>query len=445
MRLIKVEDSEVKAEKFLSEEEKALLEKQRLEQEMLLKAMQSNDSRERALMMMMGGKLEDRSEENEKVELVQPEWMKKPKEEMTEEEKMLVKEFEKKKAIFKEEQEKYKKALETELRKLQTSIQEICANFDAKLKEFLRQKIETDQVIFQKELQVAKLSQSLLLMEDNVEQKETEKVREEYEACLRKDKELERQFKKEFLQNDFKFEDAYQLFKRRDQEVEVTQAPIITDYSDAILIHKGQVESLNSSIVTVGETKVEAIKDMKDYRKGIHALEWENKMLDFQAEDLVIHTRDIQLLRITKQMQEYIRSGDEKKQSNEVAVLEKQSEHGQKAQLHKIEDKQKIIQKYLKKVAEKRSENRKLEERLRALDAAVMEQQQIQRAQAVLKTHSFGSGESSPLKEIHTRRKLVDLAKSQAQDIAILREEVERLRLRTYPAFPASLDFVNNF
>jgi hypothetical protein len=38
-------------------------------------------------------------------------------------------------------------------------------------------------------------------------------------------------------------------------------------------------------------------------------------------------------------------------------------------------------------------------------------------------------------RELFTRRRLVDLAKSQAQDIAILREELERLRLRTYPAF----------
>ena len=42
------------------------------------------------------------------------------------------------------------------------------------------------------------------------------------------------------------------------------------------------------------------------------------------------------------------------------------------------------------------------------------------------------------LKDIYARRRLVDLAKSQAQDIAILREEVERLRLRTYPAFHAA-------
>jgi hypothetical protein len=39
------------------------------------------------------------------------------------------------------------------------------------------------------------------------------------------------------------------------------------------------------------------------------------------------------------------------------------------------------------------------------------------------------------LKDILTRKRLSDLAKSQAQDIAILREEVQRLRLRTFPAF----------
>ena len=45
---------------------------------------------------------------------------------------------------------------------------------------------------------------------------------------------------------------------------------------------------------------------------------------------------------------------------------------------------------------------------------------------------------TNSLKEIYTRRRLVDLAKSQSQDIAILKGEVEKLRLRTYPAFNAT-------
>ncbi len=38
------------------------------------------------------------------------------------------------------------------------------------------------------------------------------------------------------------------------------------------------------------------------------------------------------------------------------------------------------------------------------------------------------------LKNIVARRKLVDLAKDQAQEVAVLRAEVERLRMRTFPA-----------
>lgn len=38
------------------------------------------------------------------------------------------------------------------------------------------------------------------------------------------------------------------------------------------------------------------------------------------------------------------------------------------------------------------------------------------------------------MKDIVSRRRLVELAKSQAQEISVLRTEVERLRMRTFPA-----------
>lgn len=38
------------------------------------------------------------------------------------------------------------------------------------------------------------------------------------------------------------------------------------------------------------------------------------------------------------------------------------------------------------------------------------------------------------MKQIVTRRRFVELAKSQAEKIAVLRAEVERLRMKTFPA-----------
>ena len=44
------------------------------------------------------------------------------------------------------------------------------------------------------------------------------------------------------------------------------------------------------------------------------------------------------------------------------------------------------------------------------------------------------AGAEKRYREIVQRRKLVDLAKAQAQEVAVLRAEVERLRMRTFPA-----------
>ena len=43
-------------------------------------------------------------------------------------------------------------------------------------------------------------------------------------------------------------------------------------------------------------------------------------------------------------------------------------------------------------------------------------------------------GSAQRMRDIVQRRKLVDLAKAQAQEVAVLRAEVERLRMRTFPA-----------
>lgn len=85
----------------LTAEERRKLEEKRLQDEERQRKLAKDNWAERALTQMMGGKLEDRSEQEDKVELVKPEWMNKPKEELSDEERKLVKEFEKKQAVLK--------------------------------------------------------------------------------------------------------------------------------------------------------------------------------------------------------------------------------------------------------------------------------------------------------------------------------------------------------
>ena len=76
---------------------------------------------------------------------------------------------------------------------------------------------------------------------------------------------------------DYKFRNIYNiesLFHFKQGQVEVPQAPIVTNYSDGVLIHKSVVETLNEQVKHLGQLKVEALTEMKNYRKGIHALEW---------------------------------------------------------------------------------------------------------------------------------------------------------------------------
>ena len=44
--------------------------------------------------------------------------------------------------------------------------------------------------------------------------------------------------------------------------------------------------------------------EIKDFKKGIHQLEWEKKMMIMQMEDLQTRSKYIQLLKLTKNLQD---------------------------------------------------------------------------------------------------------------------------------------------
>lgn len=93
----------------------------------------------------MNGTLEVKKENILAESLTREDWMNKPLEEMTDDEKIRLREYEIKEQKQNEEKEKIRKNLENELKKLRGEIQEICTKFDEKLGLFLKRKLEFDQ------------------------------------------------------------------------------------------------------------------------------------------------------------------------------------------------------------------------------------------------------------------------------------------------------------
>ena len=108
---------------------------------------------------------------------------------------------------------------------------------------------------------------------------------------------------------------------------------------------------------------------------------------------------------------------------------------------------QRTLKKLQNSIAEKKEENQELDKQLKELQVSVIERQQIDELagnlvltfNTTLLILDIGisqaeAGAKERMHNIIVRKKLVQAAKAQAQEIAILRAEVERLRMRTFPA-----------
>ncbi|KAJ0067028.1 hypothetical protein NL108_007826, partial [Boleophthalmus pectinirostris] len=471
--LLTVHDSEITAEKYLTPEQKEEQEKKELEEKRRL-ASKGNSARDKALDDMMNGVLEVKKEDILKSEIPPPEFvLTKPESQWSEEEKRMHKDYEKKCEDLNDEKDKYRKVLETGMRKLQMATKEATEKFDEILAKLFERKIKCEMAVNQEELKITNLCYSLLI-EEELRNREVELKLKLEQVLTYKD--LDKEFRKEFSDVPSHFVDElYRLFKRRPRvqkmraqttknpipfkdpllsgsmapeslgkllmavdemdspqnmpknlnpliwerfcifrrtkiekehkvkmnamtlaemlaflqkrreeeraaieeiktiseelqrlhkvktqfmvdpkiqvllkwgQVEMYDTELTVDYSNYVLVDRSIVGNLNKTITMLGEQKISTMVACKDFRKGIIQQEWENTVNKMRIEDLQNEARDIQMLKLSEEQNEYLDKTDrESRVSKQVTSLEKTIAFGEKAHLKKVDHrKQKIKQ-----------------------------------------------------------------------------------------------------
>ncbi|CEG49326.1 WD40/YVTN repeat-like-containing domain [Plasmopara halstedii] len=219
------------------------------------------------------------------------------------------------------------------------------------------------------------------------------------------------------------------------------ECQVKTTRDDALLVSRMSVEALNEEIQMHGNDQVSILGRIKDFRKSINVMEWEHALLELQTRDMDEQYTDIQLLRVTKELQELLHSGDTShKQKRQVAMLEAKLTHLSRNHETTVLKLEKTGSQYERQLRERERENDKLEQQVTQLTTQVKIREDIltSRTSAAKRQQAAGGGarkDATRLKAIAVRRKLVDLAKAQTNEIEYLRSELDKMRRRTFPSF----------
>ncbi|EQC41283.1 hypothetical protein SDRG_01258 [Saprolegnia diclina VS20] len=207
----------------------------------------------------------------------------------------------------------------------------------------------------------------------------------------------------------------------------------------ALLICRAAVERLNETILLHGKDQVGILSKIKNFRKNINLMEWDHAYLGMQKKNMDDHYTDLQLLRVTKNLQEIFTTGDSsEKLKREQHLLEAKLAYMGKSHEANAVKQHKVLQSLHATLADRLRENDQFQRQLNELQTHIQIREDIRASRRSAK--AAPAKPSSKMKAITVRRKLVDLAKAQTDEIEFMRMELDKMRRRTFPSFVQPLN-----
>ena len=220
-----------------------------------------------------------------------------------------------------------------------------------------------------------------------------------------------------------------QLIMKRGQ-VEVDLDIMEPAAKECMIITDSVIDKLNDDIVRLGEAKIQAMQESKEYRKGSLHLRWEHERLTMQKEDLEEKWREIQQTKLSKENQRSLGESSQTSASQEFSALDKANKQREIFHTRRMGELDNIIKSFEEMIEAKQSENDALEKEVIEFEAAVKKEKEElnektreeEEAQARLR-----------LTRVMKRNKLADQIKEQQELLLSLQQQVDSFVLRTFP------------
>lgn len=209
----------------------------------------------------------------------------------------------------------------------------------------------------------------------------------------------------------------------------------LSEADEGVLIPAQRTQSLNEEIKSLTDDKVKTLNKIKNFRKSINYVKWEDKYMQTQVKNMEDHYTDLRLVRVTKNLQAIMKGENVGKEKGKHEKAE--ARMGIMKRVHSDNITKMVLanEKVQQLVHSRRIENERLKTQQLEIEKSVKVRESIMSSRA-----GGGDGESTQkssnrMKRIAMRRRLIDVARTQTEEIDFLREELERLRERTFPSF----------
>ena len=217
----------------------------------------------------------------------------------------------------------------------------------------------------------------------------------------------------------------------RQGQDEVDRDAVATEYSQSRLIPAAVPHRYNTCINELGKEKIGVLTNRKQFRRKMNLISWEAVHLGMDAKHLEELYTDCQMLKVTRNLQRVIREGSDPEQVKARLDRIGTRKHYLANAFEKKLDKETSRNSELRRTLDDRvEENEKLKRQIETLAKDVAVRGDVRQARGI--DHA---AYEKKMKKLMSRRHLVDTVRSQAEQIDLLKDELDRLRQKTYPSF----------